>query len=183
MIIRLQDCRARLWKNGLGSTREIAVQPTGSDSNNFLWRVSIAAVDTAAPFSSFLGIDRHIALLSGRGFSMRFADGEAHALTTLFAPFAFSGDDNVSVELVDGPTRDFNLMVRRARARCALSVLRDAQTLAPDTSVVLLYCAAGDVDVNGAPLATGDSWLTQAKPAHVTLQRGAVALMAHVTPR
>lgn len=183
MIIRSHDCPERSWKNGLGSTREIAVHPARSNSSNFLWRVSIAAVDSAGPFSSFPGVDRYIALLSGHGFSMAFGDGNAHALTTLFAPFAFSGDADVSAELVDGPTSDLNLMVRRARVRCALSVWRDAQTLQLDANVVLLYCAAGQIDVNAASLAAGDSWVTQAEPAHVTLHGGAVALLARVTPR
>lgn len=103
-----------------------------------------------------------------------------HALTAPFAPFAFSGDANVSVELAGGPTRDFNLMVRRARAQSGLSVWRDAQTRLLDPTVVLIYCVAGQFDVAGNTLHTGDSWIAQGPPAHACLQHGAVALVAHV---
>jgi environmental stress-induced protein Ves len=115
-IIRLRDCRATPWKNGMGRTRELAVHPPGAGMDDFIWRVSVAEVDSAAPFSAFAGIDRYIALLEGAGFTMMLDDGQTHALTTPFAPFAFSGEAQVTVELKGGPTRDFNLMLRRANA-------------------------------------------------------------------
>ncbi len=116
MIIRLADCPSQPWKNGLGRTREIAVQPSNAGMDDFLWRISIAEVDSAAPFSSFPGIDRQIALLDGNGFTMTLDDDRVHPLTTPFVPFGFAGESKVSVTLTDGPTRDFNLMVRRAQA-------------------------------------------------------------------
>jgi environmental stress-induced protein Ves len=62
-ILRFDDLKAVPWKNGLGVTREIAVEPVGASMDDFLWRVSIADVDTASPFSTFPGIDRTIVLL------------------------------------------------------------------------------------------------------------------------
>jgi hypothetical protein len=64
-ILHLHDCPARPWKNGLGRTRELAVAPPGAGMDGFLWRVSVAEVDSAAPFSAFPGIDRTIVLLEG----------------------------------------------------------------------------------------------------------------------
>ncbi|NMW25795.1 HutD family protein, partial [Rhodanobacter denitrificans] len=90
MIIRLADCPSQPWKNGLGRTREIAVQPSAAGGDGFLWRVSVAEVDSAAPFSAFAGIDRQIVLLDGAGFTMTLDDGRVHALTTPFVPFAFA---------------------------------------------------------------------------------------------
>ena len=52
MIIRLADCPSQPWKNGLGRTRELAVQPSVASMDDFLWRVSVAEVDSAAPFSA-----------------------------------------------------------------------------------------------------------------------------------
>ena len=183
MIIRLQDCPEQPWKNGLGSTREIAIQPPASNSETFLWRVSIAAVDTAAPFSCFPGIDRHIALLSGNGFSMELNGAQTHPLTTPFEPFAFAGEAAVAVALVDGPTRDFNLMVRRALAEGDLKVWRDAQTRQIGADVVLVYCATGVVHVAGVALGAGDSWVSDGESTQITLQHGAIALVAQVVER
>jgi environmental stress-induced protein Ves len=175
-IIRAQDCAPQAWKNGLGTTREIAVHPSGASGDDFLWRVSIAEVDSAAPFSSFPGIDRHIALLDGAGFSMTLDDGRVHALTIPYAPFAFAGESKVSVTLVDGPTRDFNLMVRRALARGEVKVWQQSGTYPLDPAIVLVYAARGEIETDAGTLHAGDAWLAcEAAAGHITLRDGALA--------
>jgi hypothetical protein len=166
MIIRSADCPLQPWKNGMGRTREIAVHPAGAGGADFLWRVSIAEVDSAAPFSQFPGIDRSIVLLDGAGFSMMLDNTRTHALTTPFAPFAFPGEASVAVDLADGSTRDFNLMVRRARARGGIEVWRERGTRHFDDRVALVYCARGRVDTSGGPLREGDAWRPDAAAHH-----------------
>jgi uncharacterized protein len=182
MIVRLHDCPPQPWKNGLGRTREIAVHPPGADMEHFVWRISVAEVDSAAPFSAFPGIDRAIALLDGAGFTMLLDDGRVHALTTPFTPFAFPGEAQVAVTLAGGPTRDFNLMVRRAHARGALHVLSSPGPQALGPSVVLVYCARGRIETAAGPLSAGDAW-RPAPGAGLTLATDAVALLACVEPR
>ena len=175
-IIRAQDCPPQPWKNGLGTTREIAVHPSGASGDDFLWRVSIAEVDSAAPFSSFPGIDRHIALLDGAGFTMTLDDDRNHALTTPFEPFAFAGEAKVAVTLADGPTRDFNLMVRRAQARGEVKVLQQPGAHPLDPTIVLVYAARGEIETDAGTLYAGDGWLAHGPAArHVTLRDGALA--------
>ena len=175
-IIRALDCPPQPWKNGLGTTREIAVHPAGAGGDDFLWRVSIAEVDSAAPFSSFAGIDRHIALLDGAGFTMTLDDGRNHALTTPFAPFAFAGEAKVAVTLADGPTRDFNLMVRRALARGEVKVWQQPGAYLLDPTIVLVYAARGEIDTDAGTLHAGDAWLAHGPVAgHITLRDGALA--------
>ena len=43
--------------------------------------------------------------------------GEPHDLTTHSVPFEFDGGAAAHCELLDGPTRDFNLMLRQGQAR------------------------------------------------------------------
>jgi environmental stress-induced protein Ves len=43
-VVRASDCRTTAWKNGGGSTTEIAVQPAGASLDDFDWRVSMARV-------------------------------------------------------------------------------------------------------------------------------------------
>jgi hypothetical protein len=180
-VLHLHDCPARPWKNGLGRTRELVVQPPTAGMDDFLWRVSVAEVDSAAPFSAFPGIDRTIALLDGAGFTMELDDGRTHALTEPFAPFAFPGEAQVAVTLAGGPTRDFNLMLRRGRAQGALAVWRapsDA-VLRPDT--VLLYCARGRVQVDDAVLQAHDAWWRDGDaPSRLLLAAGSVVLAVQV---
>ncbi|MGC1549584.1 MAG: HutD family protein [Rhodanobacter sp.] len=178
MIIRQQDCLPQPWKNGLGSTREIAVHPSGASSDHFLWRVSVAEVDSAAPFSAFPGIDRTIALLAGAGFTMTLDDGRVHALHTPFEPFMFPGEAQVAVALVHGPTRDFNLMVRRAHARGELHVQRTPGTCLLDPATVLVYAAHGTIDTTDGTLHAGDAWRPTAD--RFTLLDGAVAFVIKI---
>jgi environmental stress-induced protein Ves len=179
-IIRLQDCPPQPWKNGLGRTREIAVYPPTADSEHFVWRVSVAEVDSAAPFSRFPGIDRQIALLDGAGFTMTLDGSQVHALTTPFAPFAFAGEARVDVALAGGPTRDFNLMVRRARARGRIDVWRNAGPQPINATTVLVYCACGTIDSADGSLHPGDAWRPSPGIATLTLHPDTVALVVRI---
>ncbi|MBQ4855535.1 HutD family protein [Rhodanobacter sp. B2A1Ga4] len=180
MIIRLADRPLQPWKNGLGRTREIAVQPSTAGMDDFLWRVSVAEVDSAAPFSVFPGIDREIVLLDGAGFTMTVDGGRTHALTTPFAPFAFPGEARVDVALVGGPTRDFNLMLRRGRVRGAIDVWRDAGPHLTDATTTLVYCARGAIDSADGMLRAGDAWRPSSAAPTLTVQPGALALVVRV---
>jgi environmental stress-induced protein Ves len=50
------------WKNGGGTTRQLAVGPADATADDFLWRLSIARIDAPGSFSVFSGIDRTILL-------------------------------------------------------------------------------------------------------------------------
>ena len=182
MIVRPANCPLQPWKNGLGRTREIAVQTSGT-GEAFLWRVSVAEVDSGAPFSAFPGVDRSIVLLDGAGFVMTLDGAREHRLTTAFAPFAFPGEAQVAVTLVAGPTRDFNLMVRRSEACGEVQAWRGPGTHLAPAGTVLVYCAGGSVDTPDGRLQIGDAWRSQASAGRLALADDAVALVALVTPR
>jgi environmental stress-induced protein Ves len=175
-IVHFADLKAVPWKNGLGITREIAVEPPGAGMDAFLWRVSIADVDTASPFSRFPGIDRTIVLLEGDGFTMTLDGGHRHALTTPCKPFAFPGEARVDVALAGGPTRDFNLMLRRGKAQGGIDVLRGPCRIGAD-DVALLHLAKGTGRVDGLACAAGD---TAMAPRDVELDDHGVALLVRV---
>jgi environmental stress-induced protein Ves len=179
-IIRLDDCPAQPWKNGLGRTREIAVHPSNAGMDDFLWRISVAEVDSAAPFSIFPGIDRVITLLDGDGFNMTLDGERTHALTTPCAPFAFAGEAQVAVTLAGGPTRDFNLMVRRSQVRGDVRACRDAGPLTVDDAVVLVYCARGMIASAEGTLRAGDAWRPSPHAPPLAMQPDAVALVVRV---
>ena len=98
------------WKNGGGTTAEIFRFPEHSELWD--WRVSVAEVAADGPFSAFVGYQRSLTLLSGEGMRLQFAD----RLVELLPPhqsICFSGEENVSAELIDGATTDFNAIWRR----------------------------------------------------------------------
>lgn len=110
----LDQIAAAPWKNGGGSTRELCCWPPAADMDHFDWRISLASITQAGPFSAFPGVDRQIALLSGDGVSLH-GPGLAHRLDQRWAPFAFSGDLAVDCQLLGGPSSDLNVMTRRGR--------------------------------------------------------------------
>ena len=179
-ITRLIDCPAKPWKNGLGRTRELAVHPSGAGIDDFLWRVSVAEVERAAPFSAYPGVDRVIALLDGDGFTMRFDDGRTHALTEPGVPFAFPGEAAVAMTLAGSPGRDFNLMLRRGRARGGIETWRTAGARHPDPDLALVYCAHGRIDTDGGELHAGDAW--QPGSGALVLHPNTLALAVRVEP-
>lgn len=127
------------WKNGGGSTREIACWPPGASMADFDWRVSIATIAASGPFSVFEGVDRHIMLLEGDGVRLQSADGQIdHPLATAHQPFAFSGDAAVHCKLLGGPSSDFNVMTRRGRWRAELRVIEHATPIASAPHGLLL---------------------------------------------
>jgi uncharacterized protein len=108
-VVRLADIAATPWRNGGGVTRELAMWP---DAGDWAWRMSVADVDKSGPFSKFDGIGRWFAVLEGAGVQLDVA-GVPHRVTAADAPLFFDGAATTGCELIDGKTRDFNLMVRR----------------------------------------------------------------------
>ncbi|WP_127355718.1 HutD/Ves family protein [Actinacidiphila soli] len=140
-VLRFLDYPRTPWKNGSGSTRQVAAAPPGSGLADFDWRVSIADVGAEGPFSVFPGVDRVIMLIDGPGMLIA-VDGTEHRLAP-FAPFAFSGHSTVSCRLPGGPTRDVNVMTRRDRATASVKVAdvfthRDIAAHCGETLLVLL---------------------------------------------
>jgi environmental stress-induced protein Ves len=127
------------WKNGGGATREIACWPAGTGLGDFGWRVSIALIAAAGPFSVFGGVDRHIMLLAGDGVRLQSGDGRVdHCLDTPHVPFPFSGDATIDCSLLGRASSDFNVMTRRGQWHAEVQVLNQFATTAPAPHGVLL---------------------------------------------
>lgn len=182
----LEDLPATRWKNGGGRTREIVSWPPGGAG--FDWRASVATIDADGPFSAYPGVDRSIALLSGAGVRLSCAQsGLRHALLRPGEPFAFAGELPLQAALVDGPTEDFNLMVRRGAGRGRLRAIEGPLAVAAATHGVWLvlagrWQAAADDSWECGPGA-GFWWADQAlAPQLRPLTDGARLLLATLAP-
>jgi environmental stress-induced protein Ves len=114
------DHRVMPWKNGLGSTTEIAVHPPGASVDEFTWRLSIADLTTSGPFSSFPGVERIIVQLEGSPMELTH-EGHGRRRLARLAPHRFDGAWRTHAE-IPSPARDFNVMARGLRS--SLSVLQ-----------------------------------------------------------
>jgi len=159
------DYRRMPWKNGGGHTLEIAAEPPGAGIAAFAWRVSVADIERDGPFSAFPGVDRTVVLLAGNGMRMTGA-GEPVDLHEPYEPVRFAGEAALHCTLLDGPTRDFNLMVRREAASGDVVVVRDAACAIEPARAYVCYAASGSCEC----LIAGYPPLVVA-PAHTLLVR------------
>ena len=131
------------WKNGGGTTRQLAMGPADATADDFLWRLSIARIDAPGSFSAFAGIDRTILLWRGDGVTLRSPAWPDHRLDDPRAPFSFLGEEEVVCDLLGGSTQDLNLMVRRGRVAASFEVISEAQYAVPACDNFFLLCASG----------------------------------------
>ena len=111
-ILRAADRIATPWKNGGGTTREVAAFPPGAGLDAFAWRISLADIAADGPFSAFPGVDRVLTVIDGAGLVLD-VEGRTVTLDAASPPLAFPGEAKVAARPAGGPIRDLNLMVRR----------------------------------------------------------------------
>jgi uncharacterized protein len=146
------DYRGVPWRNGVGSTTEIAVWPETNTGvgGDFVWRVSIADVRGDGPFSPFAGYDRTLMLVDGDGMVLRHEAHGEQRLDQPFRPVCFPGDWTTSGILTGGPTRNLNVITQRARARHAVTAVEGWATLAhamtSTAGAAVLLCLRGSAD-------------------------------------
>lgn len=179
--------RAR-WRNGMGWTREILRVP---DNDAWQVRLSIAEIEQDAAFSAFPGIERELVLLRGEGLRLRFADGALHTLLPPHDRLRFAGEAQVSGELVDGLTHDFNLMWRRDALDAQLlhRPLVGSMFFFTEPAVAwAIHLLAGQAEFEGEaglpPLDAGDTaWLAAGARKRFALHGGGELLAIRLSPR
>lgn len=172
-----QDYTSMPWKNGGGSTTELAVFPQGASLDDFVWRLSTAQVSAPGPFSHFAQIDRTLAILSGDGLILHQHDGGQErasvALHQDSQPYRFAGDVPVHAELCGGPVVDLNLMTRRDVCQHFMQRLTAGEhdVMAADAQQILLYCARGIARLGpDISMQAGDLILLDEEHGHAGIQ-------------
>ncbi|WP_417216712.1 HutD family protein [Arthrobacter sp.] len=116
-LIRFADLTPQRWRNGGGSTVEIARSGTTADPGHggnpasgpgWDWRISVADVAQEGPFSTFGQCERILTVIDGE-FMMLTVDGVEQGLQK-YRPFRFDGGAETSASLPEGPIRDLNLI-------------------------------------------------------------------------
>lgn len=126
-LIRFAELRPERWRNGGGTTVEIARSGTTADHGcggttptdgttstggttgpGWDWRLSVADVVKEGPFSPFAGCERVLTVIEGE-FMLLTVDGAEQGLQK-YRPFRFDGGAETSAALPEGPIRDLNLI-------------------------------------------------------------------------
>jgi environmental stress-induced protein Ves len=146
-VLRAAAHREMPWKNGGGTTREIAVHPPGASLEDFGWRISMASVTADGQFSMFAGADRTLCILEGNGMELAIGDAPPLLLTPASAPLPFACELPCNAILTSGPVLDLNVMTRRGRFRHAVEVI-DVSAVREIAVPFALFCGSGAVKVD-----------------------------------
>ena len=137
-IVRRSSFKRSPWKNGGGITHEAIRVPATGDP--FLWRVSVAQIDSSGPFSEFAGYDRRMVLLQGRGIALTHGNGERQLLQNVGDCVEFAGAMPTHCELLGGPCVDLNLIVAESLRSTARVVRLDDRLIATaDGETTLIF--------------------------------------------
>lgn len=108
-LLPLADVAPTPWRNGKGTTRELIAWP---DAQDWMLRFSVADIEHDGLFSPWPGVTRDFCVLDGAGVVLRWQDGHKERLGPGREPLRFDGADAPWAQLIEGPTRDLNLMTR-----------------------------------------------------------------------
>lgn len=178
-LLRAADHRVMKWKNGGGSTTEVAVFPAGTGLDQFGWRVSMATVTADGAFSMFADIDRTLAVLEGEGVALDVEGRGALTVTRDGEPASFPGDAPTMGRLLGGPVLDLNAMSRRGRFSHRLTryTVDGMATLEASGGTNLLLARADGLTVAEARLGIDDVLLFEAPRQLVIAGKGEVFLV------
>ncbi|WEK46357.1 MAG: HutD family protein [Candidatus Andeanibacterium colombiense] len=143
------------WKNGGGVTSEIAVLPGEAPGADFEWRLSMAKVAEPAVFSHFAGIDRTLAVVSGRLALELEHETRRIELSPDSVPIGFGGEALVVGTPIGGPVVDLNLMTRRGHWSGSIERIASAEGTLPTSSqnAILLFTGAARLRWRGEEFA------------------------------
>jgi hypothetical protein len=146
-LVRADAVEPQPWRNGGGLTRELLAWPRRDD---WALRISVADIRADGPFSAYPGVDRAFAVVDGHGVLLAWPEG-AERVAPDDAALCFRGEAAPHCELLDGPTRDLNLMWRRDAGQGALERAEVGREFAHRAPLRALFAADGcTLQIGGA---------------------------------
>ena len=178
-FLRCSDLVEVPWKNGGGTTREIAA---GKMDEKTAWRLSRADVDQDGAFSEFAGLTRILTVASGGGMVLKHAGGMLDA--DLWQPVQFDGSLKISSQLRDGPLIDLNLMFDPTDCTGEVVTHRGPSTMAvapPKDGIVGFHVLSGKPSINATRLGLGDTAFAKTTKAILNLNPGDALMEIRLT--
>ena len=120
------------WRNGRGSTLEIARQPASGE--HFAWRLSLADIERNGDFSPYPGYSRALVLVHGESLQLRFRGHGRSLLSPVRRATRFEGEWQTHCAVPKGPCTDLSLIVRKGPAARPSALVRAPVVLRLDTA-------------------------------------------------
>ena len=178
-ILKCSDLIEVPWKNGGGTTRNIA---KGMLADHAVWTISRADVGQDGPFSDFCGMMRVLTVVLGGEMTL-----ETPTLTLdakLWEPVRFDGALKIQSRLTGGPLTDLNLMFDPAY--CEGDVVTRVgggkhSVMRPDQGLLAFHVLSGKPTLNAARLTIGDTAFFTETDATLSLVEGDALLEIRLT--
>ncbi|NBT78085.1 MAG: 7-cyano-7-deazaguanine synthase QueC [Betaproteobacteria bacterium] len=131
----LANIKPEPWKNGDGVTRTLATDrrvdtTIAAADSDWNWRISVADIETSAPFSTFEQVDRTLILLHGGPLILN-RSGAPITLTDAGERISFEGEEAVDAQIAATTVQALNLMTRRGQVRSTVRVIHGAPLADP----------------------------------------------------
>ena len=115
------------WRNGRGTTLEIAREPARGEG--FAWRLSLADIAEDGEFSAYPGYSRALVLVDGLDLRLRYR-GHGHSfLTPARRAARFEGEWQTGCAIPQGRCTDLSLIVRKGAAARPAAIVRAPKVL------------------------------------------------------
>ena len=147
------------WRNGMGTSWEIATHPDGSGDTGFHWRMALAQIDESVPFSHYENIDRIFTLIKGGGLDLALEGRPKLHIASCFVPHAFPGEVKTDCNLHGGPCVALNIFFDRRRIGADVGILEISESRILDaTDTMIVFALRGAFILDGqATLNCGDA--------------------------
>lgn len=160
-ILRSKHYISMPWKNGLGLTRQIALDPSGVDfiKEAFTYRISLAQAQSSGVFSQFAGYRRTLLLVTGSRIVCN------DVLLLPFEFFHFSGSEMINYQLPEGPIEDLGIIYDPKKVTLEARILNGAacpekHNLQLPKGHHYLFCARGRIHFENDEIVEGDTLFT-----------------------
>ncbi len=151
-IIKSKEYKNMPWKNGLGTTYEVAIYPKEAQlvKCDFQWRLSSAHILNNNSFSTFNGYSRILIVWKGDGLILN----DKKLLPMV--PYQFSGDDKIDCSLIKDEVFDLGLIYKSTEFNASIKVYnfsanQNFVNLNLDDEVNFIFCSSCKLTVHAAP--------------------------------
>ena len=179
-IIRADDLVRTPWRNGGGTTRDIASHHAGDGA--LLWQVGIADLLRDGPFSHYANCDRIFTPIAGDLPPELAFHGGPFEPCPLLVPKPFSGEWPTQSR-IPSPGQAFNAVFDRRHHAATVTVLHLAAGTTvplPNGATLVLHTLTATLAADDARLAPGDSVIAHSSLLITVIGPG-VALLVTIT--
>lgn len=146
-LLKMSDYIIMPWKNGLGTTAQIAVAPDNQ------WRISAATVKKPNPFSEFKGCQRLLTIWRGSGLLLN----DYELLPGIV--YKFSGETPIMCKNLSPEVIDLGVIYRPEKVAATMNVLSmtESKNLILTKGLNFIFCAEGRFQIEELIVTEGET--------------------------